>query len=183
MKRDLVSHRLGNIWDTKQLNLSGLFNPAETVLIRWDLDQIQVHTVLVHWADGKKKKIKCDFICSSMNIVNISFNGWWIYFILIRLGRPYSPAMRDRQHLLLSPAPSTTGPTVESPVTPHNSSAPPSLSHALNNLKLEHAVSIEEVDCSSASGKVSWDDHSLIRVGESTWKLPFEPMVCNEEPI
>lgn len=72
-----------------------------------------------------------------------------------RLGRPYSPAMRDRQHLLLSPAPSNAGPTIESPVTPHNSSAPPSLSHALNNLKLEHAVSIEEVDCSSASGSMS----------------------------
>jgi len=69
-----------------------------------------------------------------------------------RLGRPYSPAMREK-HLQLSPAPS--GPTVESPDTPHNSSAPASLSHALTNLKLEHAVSIEEVDCSSASGSLS----------------------------
>ena len=69
-----------------------------------------------------------------------------------RLGRPYSPAMREK-HLQLSPAPSC--PTVESPDTPHNSSAPASLSHALTNLKLEHAVSIEEVDCSSASGSLS----------------------------
>ena len=69
-----------------------------------------------------------------------------------RLGRPYSPAMREK-HLQLSPAPS--GPTVESPTTPHNSSAPASLSHALTNLKLEHALSIEEVDCSSASGSLS----------------------------
>lgn len=69
-----------------------------------------------------------------------------------RLGRPYSPAMREKQ-LQLSPAPPV--PTVESPTTPHNSSAPASLSHALNNLKLEHALSIEEVDCSSASGSLS----------------------------
>ena len=69
-----------------------------------------------------------------------------------RLGRPYSPAMREK-HLQLSPAPA--GPTVESPVTPHNSSAPASLSHALNNLKLEQDLSIEEVDCSSASGSLS----------------------------
>ena len=60
-----------------------------------------------------------------------------------RLGRPYSPAMREK-HLQLSPAPSC--PTVESPDTPHNSSAPPSLSHALTNLKLEHAVSIDNID-------------------------------------
>ena len=73
---------------------------------------------------------------------------------LARLGRPYSPAMKDRQ-LLLSPAPPSAAPTVESPVTPHNSSAPASLSHALTSLKLEAAVSIEEVDCSSASGSCS----------------------------
>lgn len=88
-----------------------------------------------------------------------------------RLGRPYSPAMRDRKQML-SPAPPaptvespvtphnwshhlTTGPTVESPTTPHNSSAPASLSHALTNLKLEHAVSIEEV---STSSQVSLSD-------------------------
>ena len=64
--------------------------------------------------------------------------------------------MREKQ-LLLSPASAVTspGPTVESPVTPHNSSAPPTLSHALNNLtleQLEHSVSIEEVTCSSPSG-------------------------------
>ena len=67
-----------------------------------------------------------------------------------RLGRPYSPAMKERAGLL-SPAP---GPTVESPVTPHNSSAPASLglSQALTGLKLEAAVSIEEVtDGSSGS--------------------------------
>jgi len=69
-----------------------------------------------------------------------------------RLGRPYSPAMRDKQ-LQLSPVP--PGPTVESPTTPHNCSAPASLSHALTNLKLEPALSIEEVDCSSASGSLS----------------------------
>ena len=62
--------------------------------------------------------------------------------------------MKDRQ-LLLSPAPPSAAPTVESPVTPHNSSAPASLSHALTSLKLEAAVSIEEVDCSSASGSCS----------------------------
>merc|ERR1719208_235380 len=61
-----------------------------------------------------------------------------------RLGRPYSPAMRDRHQLLLSPAPPvSSGPVVESPVPPHNPSAPASLSHALTSLTLEQSVSIE----------------------------------------
>ena len=60
-----------------------------------------------------------------------------------RLGRPYSPAMKERHQLLLSPAPSvSSGPTVESPVTPHNSSAPASLSAALTSLNTAMTTSL-----------------------------------------
>jgi hypothetical protein len=92
-----------------------------------------------------------------------------------RLGRPYSPGMKDK-HLLLSPAHPV--PTIESPVTPHNSSAPPSLSqgvtHAFQNLKLEHALSIEEVDgyspTESASGQYSPDIEEVISAPQSPSK-------------
>jgi len=98
-----------------------------------------------------------------------------------RLGRPYSPAMKDRQ-LLLSPAP-VSAPRVESPVTPHNSSAPPSLSHALTNLKLEHAVSIEEVDCSSASGSISGGCSPDIQEAVSPASAPHSPVKDIPSPL
>ena len=97
-----------------------------------------------------------------------------------RLGRPYSPAMKERHQLLLSPAPSvSSGPTVESPVTPHNSSAPASLSAALTSLKLETGVSIEEVTDSGdseASGGCSPDITEAISAPSSPVKEPLAPL-------
>ena len=97
-----------------------------------------------------------------------------------RLGRPYSPAMKERHQLLLSPAPSSA-PTVESPVTPHNSSAPASLglSAALTSLKLETGVSIEEVTDSGdseASGGCSPDITEAISAPHSPVKEPLAPL-------
>ena len=94
-----------------------------------------------------------------------------------RLGRPYSPAMKERAGLL-SPAP---GPTVESPVTPHNSSAPASLglSQALTGLKLEAAVSIEEVtdgSSGSVSGGCSPDIQEVVSAPHSPVKEPLAPL-------
>ena len=97
-----------------------------------------------------------------------------------RLGRPYSPGMKDK-HLLLSPA--NPVPTIESPVTPHNSSAPASLSqgvtHAFQNLKLEHALSIEEVDgyspTESANGQYSPDIQEVISAPQSPSKEYLSP--------
>ena len=67
-----------------------------------------------------------------------------------RLGRPYSPALRERRELLVSPGARLEGqgwpqggsrleghgwpqggPRVESPLSPHNSSAPASLSQGV----------------------------------------------------
>lgn len=98
-----------------------------------------------------------------------------------RLGRPYSPAMKERHQLLLSPAPPSSGPTVESPVTPHNSSAPASLglSQALTSLKLETGVSIEEVTDSGdseASGGCSPDITEAISAPHSPVKEPLAPL-------
>ena len=97
-----------------------------------------------------------------------------------RLGRPYSPAMKERHQLLLSPAPPSSGPTVESPLTPHNSSAPASLglSQALTSLKLETGVSIEEVTDSgdSASGGCSPDITEAISAPHSPVKEPLAPL-------
>ena len=89
--------------------------------------------------------------------------------------------MKDRQ-LLLSPAP-VSAPRVESPVTPHNSSAPPSLSHALTNLKLEHAVSIEEVDCSSASGSISGGCSPDIQEAVTPASAPHSPVKDIPSPL
>ena len=96
-----------------------------------------------------------------------------------RLGRPYSPAMKERAGLL-SPAPAP-GPTVESPVTPHNSSAPASLglSQALTGLKLEAAVSIEEVtdgSSGSVSGGCSPDIQEVVSAPHSPVKEPLAPL-------
>eukprot|EP00092_Neocalanus_flemingeri_P014579 GFUD01015728.1.p1 GENE.GFUD01015728.1~~GFUD01015728.1.p1 ORF type:complete len:612 (+),score=83.64 GFUD01015728.1:642-2477(+) len=96
-----------------------------------------------------------------------------------RLGRPYSPGMKDK-HLLLSPANPT--PTIESPVTPHNS-APASLSqgvaHAFQNLKIDQALSIEEVDgyspSESASGQYSPDIQEVISAPQSPSKELMSP--------
>ena len=77
-----------------------------------------------------------------------------------RLGRPYSPGIKDK-NLLMSPA--NPVPTVESPVSPHNNSAPASLidgsplvlnsrlTNALQKLKIEQSLCIEEVDSFSPS--------------------------------
>jgi len=98
-----------------------------------------------------------------------------------RLGRPYSPGMKDK-HLLLTTANPT--PTVESPVTPHNnSSAPASLSqgvtHAFQNLKLDQALSIEEVDgyspSDSANGQYSPDIQEVISAPQSPSKEFLSP--------
>jgi len=97
-----------------------------------------------------------------------------------RLGRPYSPGMKDK-HLLLSPA--NPVPTIESPVTPHNSSAPASLSqgvtHAFQNLKLDHSLSIEEVDgyspTDSANGQYSPDIQEVISAPQSPSKEYMSP--------
>lgn len=96
-----------------------------------------------------------------------------------RLGRPYSPGMKDK-HLLLSPANPT--PTIESPVTPHNS-APASLSqgvaNAFQNLKIDQALSIEEVDgyspSESASGQYSPDIQEVISAPQSPSKELMSP--------
>jgi len=72
-----------------------------------------------------------------------------------RLGRPYSPALRERKEMLVSSSP---GPTVESPLSPHNSSAPASLSQgvakALQGLHLEDqdGLLIEEVEGPGSPG-------------------------------
>jgi len=72
-----------------------------------------------------------------------------------RLGRPYSPALRERKELLV---PSSPAPTVESPLSPHNSSAPASLSQgvakALQGLHLEEqeGLLIEEVEGPGSPG-------------------------------
>jgi len=98
-----------------------------------------------------------------------------------RLGRPYSPGMKDK-HLLLSPA--NPVPTIESPVTPHNSSAPASLSqgvtNAFQNMKLEQSsLSIEEVDgyspSGSASGQYSPDIQEVISAPQSPSKEYLRP--------
>ena len=92
--------------------------------------------------------------------------------------------MKDRQFLLSPAHVSSSAPTVESPVTPHNSSAPPSLSHALTNLKLEHAVSIEEVlDCSSASGSISGGCSPDIQEAVSPASAPHSPVKDIPSPL
>jgi hypothetical protein len=47
-----------------------------------------------------------------------------------RLGRPYSPALNKRREVV-SPGLASPGPMVESPLSPHNSSAPASLSQGV----------------------------------------------------
>jgi len=72
-----------------------------------------------------------------------------------RLGRPYSPALRERKEMLVNSSPA---PTVESPLSPHNSSAPASLSQgvakALQGLHLEEQAGllIEEVEGPGSPG-------------------------------
>jgi len=72
-----------------------------------------------------------------------------------RLGRPYSPALRERKEMLVTSSPA---PTVESPLSPHNSSAPASLSQgvakALQGLHLEdqEGLLIEEVEGPGSPG-------------------------------
>jgi len=79
-----------------------------------------------------------------------------------RLGRPYSPALRERKELLvtsppLSPQLSTSLtsalPTVESPLSPHNTSAPASLTQgvarAFQELQLGEVGSLLIEECSS----------------------------------
>jgi len=72
-----------------------------------------------------------------------------------RLGRPYSPALRERKEMLVTSSPA---PTVESPLSPHNSSAPASLSQgvakALQGLHLEEEAGllIEEVEGPGSPG-------------------------------
>lgn len=69
-----------------------------------------------------------------------------------RLGRPYSPALKERKEMVTSPQP-----TVESPLSPMNSSAPASLSQgvtrAFQGLHLEEGgrLFIEEVDSGGKS--------------------------------
>lgn len=64
-----------------------------------------------------------------------------------RLGRPYSPALKERREMVASPQP-----TVESPLSPNNSSAPASLSQGVTrafqglHLQEEDRLFIEEVD-------------------------------------
>jgi len=72
-----------------------------------------------------------------------------------RLGRPYSPALRERKEMLVTSSPA---PTVESPLSPHNSSAPASLSQgvakALQGLHLEEQAGllIEEIEGPGSPG-------------------------------
>ena len=97
-----------------------------------------------------------------------------------RLGRPYSPAMRDRHQLLLSPAPPvSSGPVVESPVTPHNTSAPASLSHALTSLTLEQSISIEEVEDTGSSGECSPDVEEVVSAPHSPVKDEISQRLFN----
>lgn len=73
-----------------------------------------------------------------------------------RLGRPYSPALRERKEILASPQP-----TVESPLSPQNSSAPASLSQGVTkafqgmHLEEEGRLFIEEVDSGGTSSPCS----------------------------
>jgi len=87
-----------------------------------------------------------------------------------RRGRPFSPAnqlntQRSTQNLSSAGhlAPGSPVPTVESPVTPHNTSAPPSLgvTQAFNSLNLEGRLCIEEVDAASGI-----PDHSDYYIGD-----------------
>jgi len=74
-----------------------------------------------------------------------------------RLGRPYSPALKERKEML----PTSPQPTVESPLSPQNSSAPASLSQGVTrafqgmHLEEEGRLFIEEVEAGGSSNQCS----------------------------
>jgi len=97
-----------------------------------------------------------------------------------RLGRPYSPGLQPRH--LLSPA----SPTVESPVTPHNSSAPASLSQgvttALQGLSIEEVDSRESPDSLQCTAQHSPDIQEAVSVPQSPASAPQSPASAPQSP-